>query len=97
MVGLADEESTTTWRLGDGTTPFYNYLYFLKQGFTENDFLRSWQINEGLISREEALNKTLNDNQPNFVGIEDYLNLVGLDYKETIDTINNIPSNLDWN
>ncbi len=94
---LADEESTTTWRLGDGTTPFYNYLYFLKKGFTENDFLRSWQINEGVMSRDEALNKTLNDNQPNFRGIKDYLNLVGLDYKETIDTISNIPSNLDWN
>ena len=92
----ADSESTTTWRLGDGTTPFYNYLYFLKQGFTENDFLRSWQINEGLISREEALIKTLNDNQPNFVRIEDYLNLVGLNYIETLDTINNIPSNVDW-
>ena len=49
------------------------------------------------MSRDEALNKTLNDNQPNFRGIKDYLNLVGLDYKETIDTISNIPSNLDWN
>ena len=54
------------------------------------------QINEGLISREEALIKTLNDNQPNFVRIEDYLNLVGLNYIETLDTINNIPSNVDW-
>ena len=72
-------------------------IYILKKGFTENDFLRSWQINEGVMSRDEALNKTLNDNQPNFRGIKDYLNLVGLDYKETIDTISNIPSNLDWN
>ncbi len=92
----ADKESSTTWRLGDGTTPFYNYLYFLKQGFTENDFLRSWQINEGVINRDEALLKALNDNQPNLIRIREYLNTIGFNYEKTIDVIDDITSNVDW-
>ncbi len=92
----ADEESTTTWRLGDGTTPFYNYIYFLKKGFTENDFFRSWQINEGLINRDEALLRALNDNQPNIIRIKEYLDLIGLNFETTIDMIDAIPTSVGW-
>ena len=31
-------DTTTTWRIGDGTAAFYNYVYKLA-GFTEHDTL----------------------------------------------------------
>ena len=52
-----DPGTTSTWRIGDGTTAFYNYIYYVVAGFTENDTFRSNQIREGLITRKEALRK----------------------------------------
>ena len=49
-------DTTTTWRIGDGTAAFYNYIYFKVAGFTEHDTFRSNQIREGDITRTEALN-----------------------------------------
>lgn len=33
-----------TWRIGDGTAPFYNYIYYKLAGFTEFDTFKSNQI-----------------------------------------------------
>ena len=48
-------DTTTTWRIGDGTAGFYNYVYYTVAGFTEHDTFRSNQIREGQLSRERAL------------------------------------------
>ncbi len=48
-------DTNTTWRIGDGTAAFYNYVYYTVAGFTEHDTFRSNQIREGQLSREEAL------------------------------------------
>ena len=69
---------------------------FLKKGFTENDFFRSWQINEGLINRDEALLRALNDNQPNIIRIKEYLDLIGLNFETTLDMIDAIPTSVGW-
>ena len=45
-----DPTTGTSWRIGDGTSPFYNYVYWVYAGFTENDSFRSYQIREGVIS-----------------------------------------------
>ncbi|NVO02093.1 MAG: glucosamine 6-phosphate synthetase, partial [Bacteroidetes bacterium] len=42
-------DTNTTWRIGDGTAAFYNYLYYTVAGFTEHDTFRSNQIREGQI------------------------------------------------
>ena len=49
------EDTSTTWRIGDGTAGFYNYVYYTVAGFTEHDTFRSNQIREGQLSREKAL------------------------------------------
>ena len=49
------QDTTTTWRIGDGTVAFYNYCYFTIAGFSEIDTFRSNQIREGALSREEGL------------------------------------------
>ncbi|MFW0053829.1 MAG: hypothetical protein AB8W32_10225 [Arsenophonus endosymbiont of Dermacentor nuttalli] len=44
-------DTNTTWRIGDGTAAFYNYIYYLVAGFTEHDTFRSNQIREGQMTR----------------------------------------------
>ncbi|OEK06768.1 hypothetical protein [Roseivirga misakiensis] len=84
-------DTDSTWRIGDGTASFYNYIYTLVAGFSENDTFRSNQIREGMITREEALEKIYEENRPRYNSIKWYLDIVGLDYESTIKTINQIP------
>jgi glucosamine--fructose-6-phosphate aminotransferase (isomerizing) len=71
-------DSPTTWRIGDGTAAFYNYVYFTVAGFTENDTFRSNQIREGHLSRETALARVREENRPRFETILWYLDTIGL-------------------
>ena len=48
------KDSKTSWRIGDGTASFYNYIYYTIAGFTEHDTFRSNQIREGVISRDQG-------------------------------------------
>ena len=52
-------DTSTTWRIGDGTAAFYNYVYYTVAGFTEHDTFRSNQIREGQMSRERLLNSCM--------------------------------------
>ena len=85
-----DKENKNTWRIGDGTTAFYNYIYYIVCGFTENDTFRSNQIREGLISRDEAIKKTNIENQARWHSIQWYFNAIGLDWKMVINKVNSI-------
>lgn len=84
-------DTNTTWRIGDGTAAFYNYLYYTIAGFTEHDTFRSNQIREGQISREEALKLVQDENRPRYQNIRWYLDAIGMDYKEVITVVNSIP------
>lgn len=83
-------DSSTTWRIGDGTAAFYNYIYYTIAGFSEHDTFRSNQIREGQIDRETALKLIQDDNKPRYQNIYWYLSALGLDYFEVINKINNI-------
>lgn len=85
-----DPGTTSTWRIGDGTTAFYNYIYYVVAGFTENDTFRSNQIREGLITRKEALRKLEIENQPRWDSIQWYCNTIMIEWKEAINIINKI-------
>jgi len=84
-------DTSTTWRIGDGTAAFYNYIYYIVAGFTEHDTFRSNQIREGQIAREEALVKVDDENQPRYENIRWYLDAVGMDFGEVIKVVNSIP------
>ncbi len=94
IIGQYDFElspdTTSTWRIGDGTAAFYNYIYYTVAGFSEHDTFRSNQIREGHISREKALELVKIENQPRYQNIVWYLEAVNLDYKNVINRINNI-------
>ena len=85
-----DPECQTTWRIGDGTAAFYNYIYYSTVGFTENDTLRSNQIREGAISRENALEMVKNDNIPRFQSMDWYFKRIGVDKEKVLAAVNRL-------
>ena len=84
-------DTNTTWRIGDGTAAFYNYIYYTVAGFTEHDTFRSNQIREGQITREEALDLVKDENRPRYQNIRWYLDTLNMDFAEVINVINAIP------
>lgn len=85
-------DSTSTWRIGDGTAAFYNYIYYLVAGFTENDSFRSNQVREGIITREEALQFAEKENRPRWESLQWYCDIIGIDLGETLRIIHTIPT-----
>ncbi len=84
-------DTNTTWRIGDGTAAFYNYIYYTVAGFTEHDTFRSNQIREGQITREEALKLVQDENRPRYQNIRWYLDTLRMDFSAVIKVINAIP------
>lgn len=84
-------DTSTTWRIGDGTAALYNYIYYTVAGFSEHDTFRSNQIREGQITREEALVRVKDENQPRYPNIKWYLDAIGMDFGEVIKVVNAIP------
>jgi len=90
-------DTPTTWRIGDGTAAFYNYVYYTVAGFTENDTFRSNQIREGVISREEGLKLIEEENKPRIESLIWYAETVGFNLEEALDVIHSIPKLWDNN
>jgi glucosamine--fructose-6-phosphate aminotransferase (isomerizing) len=84
-------DTTSTWRIGDGTAAFYNYVYGLVAGFTEFDTFRSNQIREGMITREEGLAHVLRENRPRFESMQWYFDIIGVDMERALKAINAMP------
>lgn len=87
-------DTKQTWRIGDGTASFYNYIYHRVCGFSENDTFRSEQIRRGMITRDEAMKHIEYENRPRYESIKWYLGIIGLDdaFNRVIETINCIPT-----
>jgi glucosamine--fructose-6-phosphate aminotransferase (isomerizing) len=84
-------DTQTTWRIGDGTAAFYNYVYQSVVGFTEHDTFRSNQVREGQLSRDAALTLVEDENRPRYPNIKWYLDALGMDFAAVIGRINRIP------
>lgn len=95
LIGQYDWETApdirTTWRIGDGSAAFYNFVYFTIAGFTEHDTFRSNQIREGHLDRATAEQLVAEENKPRWESIRDYTKVVGVDFDEVIKTVNNMP------
>lgn len=81
-------DTNSTWRIGDGTAAFYNYVYYTMAGFTEHDTFRSNQVREGDITRSKALELVADENRPRYENIKWYLDVVGIDFMSAIKAIN---------
>jgi len=86
-----EEDSHSTWRTDDGTSAFYNYIYYAVQGFTENDTFRSNQIREGKLNREKALKIVHEENRPRYRALKWYFDRIGLDGHEVLTVVDNMP------
>ena len=84
-------DTRTTWRIGDGTAAFYNYVWYTVAGFSEHDTFRSNQVREGQLTRDAAMRLAERDNAPRYQTIRWYLDAVGVDFERAINIINNIP------
>jgi hypothetical protein len=84
-------DTPTTWRIGDGTAAFYNYVYYTVAGFSEHDTFRSNQIREGQITRKKALDLVEEENVPRYLNLRWYLDALGMDFIHVINKVNNIP------
>lgn len=84
-------DTQTSWRIGDGTAAFYNYVYYTVAGFTEHDTFRSNQIREGQLTRDKALDLVAEENKPRYENIQWYLDSVDVNYDFAINVINKIP------
>ncbi|MBD8239829.1 hypothetical protein SOM46_23735 [Pseudomonas fluorescens] len=95
LIGQYDWETavdtSTTWRIGDGTAAFYNYIYYTVAGFSEHDTFRSNQIREGVMTREKALELVKDENQPRYQNIRWYLDALGMEFDKVIKVVNAIP------
>jgi glucosamine--fructose-6-phosphate aminotransferase (isomerizing) len=81
-------DTPTTWRIGDGTAAFYNYIYHTIAGFSENDTFRSNQIREGVLSRDKALEIASRDNKPRPDSMAWYGETINTDMSKAVQIIN---------
>lgn len=84
-------DTLSSWRIGDGTAAFYNYIYYSLAGFSESEPMRSNQIREGQITREEGLRLIETDNQPRYASLQWYCETIGLDPVAVIEAIDKMP------
>jgi glucosamine--fructose-6-phosphate aminotransferase (isomerizing) len=84
-------DTVSTWRIGDGTAPFYNYIYYNVAGFTENDTFRSNQIREGGITREQALALVEVENEPRWESLQWYASTIGFSLDDALQVIAAMP------
>ncbi|WP_326541322.1 hypothetical protein [Pseudorhodoferax sp.] len=85
-------DTRSTWRIGDGTAPFYNYIYTRIAGFSEHDTFRSNQIREGMIDRATALRAVIEENQPRAEAFKWYCDTIGVDAVAALKAINSAPT-----
>ncbi|HEY0986222.1 MAG TPA: hypothetical protein VGD80_04185 [Kofleriaceae bacterium] len=84
-------DTQTTWRIGDGTAAFYNYIYGTMAGFTEDEAMLSNMVREGYIDRDEAMRRGREYGKPRWPSIREYAQLVGFSAEEALQIINAAP------
>lgn len=85
------EDTSTTWRIGDGTAAFYNYIYQQMAGFTEDEVMLANMVREGHITRDEALRRAIEYSKPRWPSIREYAQLIGFSAEEALQIINAAP------
>ncbi|MCC6409636.1 MAG: hypothetical protein IT453_20950 [Planctomycetes bacterium] len=84
-------DTTSTWRIGDGTAAFYNYIYDTIAGFTEDEVMLSNMIREGHLTRDQALAKSEEYRAPRMPSIREYAQIAGFNCEEALAVINAAP------
>ncbi len=83
------KDTLSTWRIGDATAAFYNYVYQMIAGFNEDEVMLSNMIRSGYLTRQEAIQRAKMYAPPRWDSIREYLELCGLSFTEVINAIQN--------
>jgi hypothetical protein len=84
-------DTKTTWRIGDGSAAFYNYIYGTIAGFTEDEAMLSNMVREGHLDRDEAMRRGKEYSKPRWDSIREYFQLIGFSAEEALQVINAAP------
>jgi len=84
-------DTTSTWRIGDGTAAFYNFIYWTAAGFTESDTFRAGQVRDGSLTRDVALRIVEEENRPRWASLDWYFRTIGVDLERAVRTILAMP------
>ena len=83
MRSLYDWEISTntnlTWRIGNRTASFNNYIYNTMADITENDIFNRKQIRECVLTREKATKFVEKENETHGESIQWYFGIIGID------------------
>jgi hypothetical protein len=85
------QDTKSTWRIGDGTAAWYNYIYQTIAGWSEDEVMLSNMIREKHMSREEAFRRAAEYAPPRWPSIREYAQLVGFNCEEALTIINGAP------
>lgn len=80
-------DTKSTWRIGDGTASFYNFIYWTIAGFTESDTFRAGQVRNGMRTREDALRVVEEENKPRWASLDWYFRTIGVSHEKAVRTI----------
>ncbi len=84
-------DTRSTWRIGDGSAAWYNYIYSTIAGWSEDEVMLSNMIREGHVTRPEALKKAAEFGAPRWPSIREYAQIVGFNCEEALTIINGAP------
>ncbi len=84
-------DTQSTWRIGDGTAAFYNYIYWTVAGFSESDTFRSGQVRNAQLTRAQAQAIVDMENRPRYASLNWYCRTIGIDLERTLRVINAMP------
>jgi glucosamine--fructose-6-phosphate aminotransferase (isomerizing) len=84
-------DTKSTWRIGDGTAAFYNFIYWTAAGFTESDTFRAGQVRNGTLTRDQALRIVEEENRPRWASLDWYCRTIGIDLERALRTIQAMP------
>ncbi|MBK7641603.1 MAG: hypothetical protein IPJ19_00910 [Planctomycetes bacterium] len=84
-------DTKSTWRIGDGSAAWYNYIYQTIAGWSEDEVMISNQIREGQFTREQGLARAAEFAPPRFHSIREYAQLVGFNCEEALTVVNGAP------
>lgn len=84
-------DTKSTWRIGDGSAAFYNYVYTTVLGWSEDEVMLSNMVREGHMDRAKAMELAREYGKPRMPSIREYAQLVGFNVEEALTIVNGLP------
>ncbi|MFO1009519.1 MAG: hypothetical protein U1F29_05595 [Planctomycetota bacterium] len=84
-------DTKSTWRIGDGSAAWYNFIYQTIAGWAEDEVMISNMIREGQMTRAQGLQRAKDFSPPRWHSIREYFQLIGVNCEEALTKLNAVP------